>query len=361
MFNISTSFIFFSAGFALILSMGQLIKPLNIKNYILSGFLFSLSMGMFYMGIIDSGLIQVHPHFLFSFFPFPFLLGPLGYMYVSLLSNENFTLQKNNYIHFLPFFASIFIGYQYWSMPLSTKIEVIQILLYSGVFTQHHFIILIPMLSVSIYLIYVIFDLNPLIKMKNKRVQFLLGLVILWVIAVSSSIYSIAMGNSKNFKIVGIACGLSVIYLYFISQREPDFLLTFGSEVNRKRYERSLLTKINIKEFEKRLNILINNQTCLDPELTLSKMAKLLNISSHQLSEYLNEHKNMNFHTFINQNRIAYAQNELLKNKDKTILSIAFDCGFNSLSSFNAAFQKETGLSPSLYRKNSIGPLLHIT
>ena len=44
---------------------------------------------------------------------------------------------------------------------------------------------------------------------------------------------------------------------------------------------------------------------------------------------------------------------EDIRTKNYTISSIAFDVGFSSLSSFNSAFKKFEGTTPSLYRKNT--------
>ncbi len=62
------------------------------------------------------------------------------------------------------------------------------------------------------------------------------------------------------------------------------------------------------------------------------------------------------FNDFINYYRIQDAKKMLLDedNKNYTISSIAFDTGFSSLSSFNSAFKKIEGKTPSSYRKNSI-------
>ena len=47
----------------------------------------------------------------------------------------------------------------------------------------------------------------------------------------------------------------------------------------------------------------------------------------------------------------------LFSNPDTQIIDIAFDSGFSSISSFNRAFKKITGLSPSKYRQTMIQDL----
>ncbi|HNP97065.1 MAG TPA: helix-turn-helix domain-containing protein, partial [Cyclobacteriaceae bacterium] len=39
------------------------------------------------------------------------------------------------------------------------------------------------------------------------------------------------------------------------------------------------------------------------------------------------------------------------ESKNKTVASIAYEVGFNSISSFNTAFKKQTGETPMTYRQ----------
>jgi AraC-like DNA-binding protein len=53
----------------------------------------------------------------------------------------------------------------------------------------------------------------------------------------------------------------------------------------------------------------------------------------------------------LNQLRLHHAKSALIDSGDK-ISNIAHDSGFGSLSRFYEVFSKETGISPSEYRKN---------
>lgn len=91
----------------------------------------------------------------------------------------------------------------------------------------------------------------------------------------------------------------------------------------------------------------------LEPELSLEELSDRSQIPRHHITQLLNEHMNRNFYTFINEYRIEVAI-ERLKDPslDINLLSLAYDCGFNSKSSFNNYFKKITGITPSVYRKN---------
>ena len=92
----------------------------------------------------------------------------------------------------------------------------------------------------------------------------------------------------------------------------------------------------------------------LDSDLTLAKLSKQLGNSKQQISSVINEYAQRNFNDYINYFRIRDAKKLLEEEHSEkyTISSIAFDMGFSSLSSFNSAFKKFEGITPSAYRKN---------
>ena len=58
-------------------------------------------------------------------------------------------------------------------------------------------------------------------------------------------------------------------------------------------------------------------------------------------------------HHYLNQMRIQMAIG-LLQNSDKSILSIALECGFSTLSTFNRQFKEQMACSPRDYRKQNV-------
>ncbi|WP_197286331.1 helix-turn-helix domain-containing protein [Pedobacter sp. PACM 27299] len=88
-----------------------------------------------------------------------------------------------------------------------------------------------------------------------------------------------------------------------------------------------------------------------NPNLKVSDLAKAINISSHQLSQILNESIEKNFTLFINEYRINEACKLLLSNTNLTIEAVADEVGFNTKSTFFAAFKKNKGATPSVYQQ----------
>lgn len=97
----------------------------------------------------------------------------------------------------------------------------------------------------------------------------------------------------------------------------------------------------------------VKNQKFLDPHLSLENLSKELHKSTSGLSKLMNTYARCNFSDYINMYRVEEAK-RLLGDSDfsnYTIVAIGLECGFNSKSTFYAAFKKFTGITPSSYRK----------
>jgi len=86
-----------------------------------------------------------------------------------------------------------------------------------------------------------------------------------------------------------------------------------------------------------------------DEELSLTTVAKVVNISANYFSEKFKEVTGVNFVDYIARTRTEKAR-ELLEKSNLRISEIAFAVGFQSLSQFNRIFKKLSGRSPSAYR-----------
>ncbi|EMM70927.1 DNA-binding helix-turn-helix protein, partial [Leptospira weilii str. 2006001855] len=95
-----------------------------------------------------------------------------------------------------------------------------------------------------------------------------------------------------------------------------------------------------------KLSQFITSKGFIDEELRLPDFAADLGLSTHQASYYLNQYLNQSYNDFLNFHRINEVM-IMMKNKSNfNLLTIAFECGFNSASSFHRACIKFTGKSP---------------
>ena len=105
-----------------------------------------------------------------------------------------------------------------------------------------------------------------------------------------------------------------------------------------KRYVKSGLKEKNAQNYLERLNKYMDeHKPYLNANLSLKELAVMLKITSNQLSQILNEQLHLNFYDYVNTYRVNEfkQQIKLSQNKKYTILSLTFECGFNSKTTFN--------------------------
>jgi AraC-like DNA-binding protein len=103
-------------------------------------------------------------------------------------------------------------------------------------------------------------------------------------------------------------------------------------------------------------NLFELNKVFKDPELSLDKLAGMLNTNNKYISQIINESFNKSFINYVNEYRIREAR-KLLADPDfsqYTIETVAEMVGFKSKSAFNRSFKKITGLTPSFFQKSSL-------
>jgi AraC-like DNA-binding protein len=124
------------------------------------------------------------------------------------------------------------------------------------------------------------------------------------------------------------------------------------------KYATSSLKDVEKEKLSQRLTKSMENEKLfLNENLTLKELADKLETSPNNLSQIINEKFNKNFYEFINEYRINEVKSLLTdpKYSNYSLLGIAFECGFNSKSTFNSVFKQFTGKTPSEFRKSTSG------
>jgi AraC-like DNA-binding protein len=91
----------------------------------------------------------------------------------------------------------------------------------------------------------------------------------------------------------------------------------------------------------------------LENDITLTDLAERIGTSPQLLSQYLNHMLGLNFFDYINGLRIEEVKRLICDpaHANAALLDLAMQAGFNSKSTFNAAFKKVTAMTPSVWRK----------
>ena len=115
-------------------------------------------------------------------------------------------------------------------------------------------------------------------------------------------------------------------------------------------YARSALTEADCDRILGKLDAAMTaSQLWRDPALSLPKLAEAAGVKPNSVSQALNTRRACNFFDYVNGWRIRDAC-ELLTTTDDTVLAISETVGFNAKSTFNAAFVRHTGTTPTRFR-----------
>lgn len=121
----------------------------------------------------------------------------------------------------------------------------------------------------------------------------------------------------------------------------------------REKYARSGMTDAARDLIGQRLRRRMQEQhDYLDHDITLATLAGHIGALPHMVSQYLNEDLQISFFDYVNGYRIAAVERKMVDPATcgMTLLDMALTCGFNSKSTFNAAFKRVHGMSPSAWR-----------
>jgi AraC-like DNA-binding protein len=123
------------------------------------------------------------------------------------------------------------------------------------------------------------------------------------------------------------------------------------------RYAHSSLKPEEAERIINELNTLMHDSKYFaDPAITINILASRLKTSRHHLSQVINERLHRSYIEYIGELRLEEARRKLRDpaNLRYTIASLAFDSGFNTVSSFNDAFKKKFLITPSQYRDQAL-------
>ncbi len=144
------------------------------------------------------------------------------------------------------------------------------------------------------------------------------------------------------------------IYGYFHEKVFNGFQITENAQ--KSKYQNSGLSGQYGHQLLLRMNTLMDTEKIyLDDEISLDKLASLLGVSRHPLSQVLNEQAGMNFFEYINSRRIEEAKHILASSskRELNIIEIAYRVGYTNKVTFNNTFKKYTGMTPSEFRASS--------
>ncbi len=331
----------------------------------------AVSLTLAYLEILNRERGYNFPFLINSSVPFILLLGPALWLYVKRLITPDFRYKRVHLLLLVPFiFAFVLLFLYSYSADDTIKIASDR---FESFLQEPLFLIIASMIAIS-NIGYTSWGLS-LIATHRKRIKSYfsqtenidlrwLKFLLIWALICYSCISVLYIIDSfanifsyNTLQAIGYTiASVFVIILGFYGLRQGELFVGPTKEyiINRPQ-EIGENPEPIVKEEEEFINRLLSfmkeSKPYLNPEITLGVLSSQMKVSADYLSRIINSRLNMNFFDFIAHFRVEEFK-LLCKDPSKrnyTLISLAYDCGFNSKATFNRVFKKSTGLTPSEY------------
>lgn len=388
-------------------------KGNTTADHVLAAWLCIIGLHLFLFYLHITGEIYDHTYLLGIQIPLPLLHGPLLYIYTLTVTRENgFT--KKYWLHFLPAAMAYAVLTKFFFLPAEKKLTVYKnegagfeietaIILMSCLFSGFVYV-LFSINELRKYRKRITDEFSNTEKINLNWLRYLIyGILAIWLIFFLNGGDPLIFGAVVVFVLLlgyfGITHMGIFTYRQVIVREIPKAetgekrVATIDAETSlggqepvtvdnailsspvavadegiflekeqilveqpppRIKYEKSGLQKEMADKIHQDLKHLVETDKVFkQEELSLAQLAQQLGVHPNILSQVINTYENKNFYDYINSLRVREFKTLALlpENSRYTLLSLAFECGFNSKTAFNRNFKKITGQSPSEYLK----------
>ena len=261
-------------------------------------------------------------------------VGPSIWLYIKY-SMLNTDIKKTEQLHFIPLLLFLLVAYK---IPNDG----------SPIFGVYYNFLT---LHIAVYTFYAVFWIWRQKKGEVKEQRTLLAWLNMFLIMnviflvgyflISESIIPFYIGISMLFSVVVIVCAFAALLnpSLFVKPLE--------------KYKNSRLGNRNVQEIMEQLKQYMKDEKpYLDTSFSLTSLSKKLALTPNDISRSINELESMNFSQWVAWYRVQEVQ-ELMKSprhQHLKIAALAYESGFSSISTFNAAFKKHVDMTPKNYR-----------
>jgi AraC-like DNA-binding protein len=292
---------------------------------------------------------------------FPLLFGPLLWLYCRIVF-ENRPLQRADWLHWLPFAMSVAAWLPWYALDAEAKRAVL-----SG---KANFPIPILLVNALTVLRVAHMMAYAMLNLRYLRTQPRVGDTARWARWLNLFFLGFALAYASYFVLVRVPgfnrswdyhiSATMTLFIYFIAYMgfvQPAVFEGFKwtQPASPVKYRNSGLTPEAGRSLWQKLDGLMRSERLYrNPDLNLDALAQRLNMGKHHVSQVINEHWGASFFEYVNHLRIQEAQ-QLLADTPRSalhVIEVAYAVGFNNKVSFNNAFKKATGMTPTEYRNN---------
>lgn len=352
----------------------------NKANILLAILILAYALFLINIILIRAGFLEQNPLWVISLDGLPLVFGPLHYLYARFLTARDRSFNWKHGLHFVPFlifrlyFSDAYFAdmesllgsiqkmnqskplvfiitgwviaiqglvYMYLTLKIIKKYEAEIRSVYSSISRINlNWLRNITFMTLAVWI--VVFIENLLLNLGSSLLGVETELVGMLTAIIVYIMGYMGFARSAVFEQVSHSISSDAIIndVSDPSESSEKYLKSGLSEEKAREYKNTLIEKVEKQELYKK------------SDLTLQEIAENLNISVHNLSQVINTQIGQNFFDFINKYRIEAVKEKLTDPAydHLKILAIAFDCGFNSKTSFNNIFKKFTGETPSDFR-----------
>ncbi|MDT0650667.1 helix-turn-helix domain-containing protein [Autumnicola edwardsiae] len=299
-----------------------------------------------------------------------YLPMPVFYLYVLSVCYSDFKLKWKHLWHALPYLvANLVMIPRVYLSNTAQKLELL---------VEYNSLYEIIFLHISLHLQAIIYLTAGFIVLGNARKIFLENYssntiaTYKWLFQLlffTSLLYAVALiknilkyyGEDDVFntaQTIVVLFVLGIVCWYVLKAlRYPNLFSGVDSKIalahNLADNDESGINKIYDNEIQQLIYYMETEKPYFNPSLSIRNLADQMEMNSRELSILINQKLNQHFFDFINEYRIKEAM-KILANPAKeqeTVLEILYEVGFNSKSSFNTAFKKHTGKTPTEFRR----------
>ncbi len=270
------------------------------------------------------------------------LIGPFLYLYIYASTSENKQNKWGWIWHVLPVTAVLILLFNVY--PYERQSTAWGIIIGKGIYTQ--------------WLIYVVLSIyllkETVLKVFNKEEK--LSKKELWLLNLTFGVALIWIAYKTSWYTSYIVGALSFSFVFYIScllwiLNKKNSVLFFEELI---KYNNKTITDTEAHDISEKLDALFEEKALFkNSNLKLNDLANEIEVTSHQLSQFLNNNLNKTFNQFINEFRIKEAKKLIENNHQFTLEAIGYEAGFSSKSTFYAAFKKIIGTTPAEYKKQA--------
>lgn len=309
-----------------------------------------------------SSIYEKFPAIPFLAKPISLLWVPFFYFYVQACFSKEFKIKKLHFLHLLPFAV---VQLFFLILRIEKNGHEIAMNIYDIKAIEGLSLYVTDICIRLQYIIYNTFLITQLIKTEKDLqlpqnnnlivdIRWMRFIIYGYALACSGAIVTFIIFHF-NWKLASVINRFSILYFFLFF-----FLIFYNTLVSiptkKLRTKNDPTDTVELTPIIDQIkNLFKDSPLHLDANLTLEQLASALNQKERTISQAINTIENRTFKDFINELRIEHAIHLLSSDENKPVFEVMYESGFNSKGSFNSAFKKFTGKTPSEFRsKNNL-------